>query len=316
MKKILLPLTLALLLFAVPAFALVSPTADFYVYDGAQVLSEATEGMIVFSNDLLHADSGAQFVVVTLATTGNQAIEDYAYELFNDWRIGSSIEQNGFLMLLAIDDADYYFLPGTGVDIEMSWGKIKPIVDEYLEPRFAAGKYDAGVYDVFEQLFQKLAGLYGSAATTAQGARNYEAYAADAAAYANPGRGGSGGGVQPSEQERNQPMWALAWIVIGIFLFSLIRRRVGPLGGLFWFLGSLHRPRHNHFHAHRPRHSSFHNRSSRSGGFGSMRSGSRTGGFGGSRSSGSRSSGRSGGLGGGRSGGGGGSRGGGGGRGR
>lgn len=51
-----------------PAFAEVdiTPTSDFYVYDGADVLSESTESDIVSKNDILYNASGAQIVVVTV----------------------------------------------------------------------------------------------------------------------------------------------------------------------------------------------------------------------------------------------------------
>ena len=39
----------------------------------------------------------------------------------------------GYLMLLAIEEEDYYFLPGEGIDESMSWGKTKQIVNKYLE---------------------------------------------------------------------------------------------------------------------------------------------------------------------------------------
>ncbi len=129
MKKKFFAWFLCLALMALPALAVVSPDADFYVYDGPNVLTEDTKGMIVFSNDLLYQDCGAQFVVVVVSSTGGADIADYAYDLFNDWNIGDKKKQNGLLLLLAIDQQDYYLLPGTGVEEELSWGKVKTLVN-------------------------------------------------------------------------------------------------------------------------------------------------------------------------------------------
>ena len=103
-------LALVLLAFmAVPALAkVVSPGPDFYYLDNANVLSEALEGEIFFANKLLYDACGAQIVVVTVDSTGRDAIDDYAYELFNSWGIGDAAKDNGFLLLLAIEDDDYY----------------------------------------------------------------------------------------------------------------------------------------------------------------------------------------------------------------
>ena len=92
-KKIrILAVLLALLaaLWCAASAAVPSPTQDKYVYDGADVLQESTEGMIVFSNDLLKKDCGAEIVVVTVDTTGSEAIDDYCLDLFNSWKIGDS----------------------------------------------------------------------------------------------------------------------------------------------------------------------------------------------------------------------------------
>lgn len=308
MKKVALGVFVCLLLaVAVPALAVVSPNDDFYVLDQAGVLEEETEGMIVFSNDLLSADCGAQLVVVTVKSTGSEDIEDYAYELFNKWGIGDSKAENGFLLLLAIDDEDYYYLPGTGLDYDMSAGRIRPIVDEYLEPYFAAGDYDQGVEKVFKQLFEKMAAICGSDATVEQGIRNYNAWRASGAAA--PRRQGGGAHMDGGETPLNDgPSFfriiigiLVAFIILKLF-FGAGRRR----GGFFPFIFiHPHMPPHRGPgpHPHPPR-------TGFGGGPGSF-GGGRPGNFGGGRSGGF-----SGGFGGGRAGGGGGSRGGGGGRGR
>jgi uncharacterized protein len=313
MKKILLGVfTCLMLALATPALAMVSPNDDFYVLDDANVLNEATEGMIVFSNDLLNADCGAQLVVVTVDSTGSEAIEDYAYELFNKWQIGDRDAENGFLLLLAIDDEDYYYLPGTGLDYDMSAGRIRPIVDEYLEPYFAAGDYDQGVKEVFEQLFARMADICGSDATVQMGEANYNEWLASGAPA--PSREGGGAymdGAGDVELHRRGSFGTLlSGIVIAILIFALFfggrRRR----GGFFPFI--FMPPHVHHFWGHSHGHHTH-----RNGGFGGPGNfGGRPGNFGGGGRPGGFGGGRSGGFGGGRGGGGGGSRGGGGGRGR
>ena len=145
LRVVVIALALMIVLCAPAMAKVVSPGPDFYYLDNANVLSESLEGEIYFANKLLYDACGAQIVVVTVDTTGREAIDDYAYELFNDWGIGDAAKNNGFLLLLAIDDDDYYARTGSGIDRSFSAGTIKDYYDKYLEQDFAAKRYDAGV---------------------------------------------------------------------------------------------------------------------------------------------------------------------------
>lgn len=181
MRKILcslLAVALLTLQLMVPALAdVVSPGDDFYYLDKANVLSKDTEGEIFFANELLEKACGAQIVIVALDSTGSEPIDDYAYTLMNEWGIGDSKENNGFLLLMAIDDEDYYAIAGTGLDVKFSSGTIGDYLDKYLEPDFAKGDYDAGAKTLFEAVFQRIADIYNVNVTVDDGIKAYNAYA-------------------------------------------------------------------------------------------------------------------------------------------
>jgi len=181
-----------LALMAVPALAkVVSPGPDFYYLDNANVLPEALEGEIFFANKLLYDACGAQIVVVTVNSTGRDAIDDYAYELFNSWGIGDAAKDNGFLLLLAIDDDDYYARTGSGLDRRFSASTIKEYYDEYLERDFAAKRYEEGVRKFYEAVFERVATTYSADVTIAQGIAAYNDYIAKS--EADSGFGGYSG---------------------------------------------------------------------------------------------------------------------------
>ena len=108
MKRILALALSLMLLLAVPALAasVLKPTDDFYVNDAANVLTNETIGHIVLNNDALYKACGAQIVFVTVDTTGSTKLENYAYTLFNQWKIGGT-KNYGFLVVMAISDDDY-----------------------------------------------------------------------------------------------------------------------------------------------------------------------------------------------------------------
>lgn len=187
-------LVLALLAVAcAPALAkVVSPGADFYYLDNANVLSEALEGEIFFANKLLYDACGAQIVVVTVDSTGNYAIDDYAYDLFNSWGIGDAAKNNGFLLLLAIGDDDYYARTGSGLDSRFSASTIKQYYDQYLEDDFAAKRYEAGVKKFFEAVFTRISDTYSADVTVQAGIEAYNEYLAqNASAQGYGGYNGS-----------------------------------------------------------------------------------------------------------------------------
>ena len=177
--RVALAALLLMMLACAPAMAkTVSPGADFYYLDDANVLSQELEGEIFFSNKLLYDACGAQIVVVTVDSTGREAIDDYAYDLFNKWGIGDVSKNNGFLLLLAIGDDDYYALPGSGLDSRFSAGTIKSYYDQYLEKDFAAKNYEAGVKKLFEAVFERIADTYNAEVTPADGVAAYKEYVA------------------------------------------------------------------------------------------------------------------------------------------
>lgn len=156
-------LLLALLLTAASALAapkVIQPTEDFYVNDSANVLSDEVEGLIVLNNDKLYAACGAQIVFVTVPTTGTASIEDYAYTLFNSWGIGSSDKNNGILLLMAIDDDDYWLMQGKGLQDYITSGDLDDMLLNDLEPDFAAKDYSAGAEKLFTALFEAVVQVY------------------------------------------------------------------------------------------------------------------------------------------------------------
>ena len=129
---------------ALAATKVVEPGEDFYYLDTANVLSDETEGEIFFCNQLLYEQCGAQIVVAALDSIGRADIYEYAVEMGNSWGIGSADKNNGFLLLMAIEEDDYYAVPGRGLQKIFPASVLKDLYDDYLEADFAAKDYDAG----------------------------------------------------------------------------------------------------------------------------------------------------------------------------
>lgn len=147
---------------SVQAYTIPEPSDDLYVSDFANVIDSDVEQDIIDTNMRLEEMNGVQIAVVTVDFLDGADIEDYAYELFNQWGIGSAESNNGVLLLLAIGEDNYYCLAGTGLNNVLSSGRIKLLLNEYLEPDFASGDYSAGVSKTFNAIYNIVSELDGT----------------------------------------------------------------------------------------------------------------------------------------------------------
>lgn len=135
--------------------------ATAYVSDLANVLSEAAEAAIIEQSAALDALTGAQLAVVTVDFLGGEAIRDYADALFNRLQLGEASKNNGLLLLLAIGEENYYVLQGRGLESALPDASLETLLQQNLEPDFAAGRYEAGVQKTYDSLLGALESLYG-----------------------------------------------------------------------------------------------------------------------------------------------------------
>lgn len=152
-------------LFCPVSAAVVSPDAAFYVYDGAQVLSEETEQYILKTGQELESKTGAQIVVVTIPSLEGQSLEKYATELFRQWGIGDSKKNNGLLLLCAVEDRKFRVEVGYGLEGDLPDGKTGRMQDAYIIPLLREDKFDEGIKNGYSAFLQEVAEVYGIAIT-------------------------------------------------------------------------------------------------------------------------------------------------------
>lgn len=120
-------------------------TDTFYANDQANVLSSATEQLIINYSSVLQQKTGAQIVVLTMKSIGNNVLEDYALNVLRTWGIGDKQKNNGVLILLAVDDHMSRIEVGYGLEGRLPDGKTGRIQDEYMLPYYKNGDYDSGI---------------------------------------------------------------------------------------------------------------------------------------------------------------------------
>lgn len=153
--------------------AVVSPNETFYVYDGAQVLSQETEQYILRTNQELESKTGAQIVVVTIPSLEGQGLEEYATDLFRQWGIGDAEKDNGVLLLCAVEDRQFRVEVGYGLEGDLPDGKTGRMQDEFIIPLLREDQFDAGIKNGYSAFLQEVAEVY-DISITGEAAISYE----------------------------------------------------------------------------------------------------------------------------------------------
>ena len=158
---------LTVLALATPAAAASVPEKptgdDVYVLDRAGILSEAAEREMQATGKALFAMTGAQVVVLTTDDRDLYDLEDFCYEVFSAWGIGSKERNNGLLLVMNAYTEDYWAMAGYGIDDVLNAGRLGEMLDEYLEPDFAVGDYTAGARKWYAATASFLADYYDAA---------------------------------------------------------------------------------------------------------------------------------------------------------
>jgi uncharacterized protein len=142
------------------------PKDNSYVHDLANMLTtEHTRKMMAIGSSIEKA-SGAEIVVVTVETLGENTIEEYANILFRSWGIGDKEKNNGVLLLvnkenvLAGESGRVRIEVGYGLEGAIPDGKAGRILDEYVLPPWTELDYSTGIYQGFMSIAKAVVDEY------------------------------------------------------------------------------------------------------------------------------------------------------------
>lgn len=150
------------------AFAAQLPSLpkDECVVDDANALNSQVTQTIEELNAKLETNcKGAQIGVLTVQYTGNLSTEDYATEAFNACGIGNATNNNGVLILLVMEsaqyaDGDYYLTYGDGFR-NTTLAKQASAIAQTMESDFANRDYSDAVITCANNVADTIASIYG-----------------------------------------------------------------------------------------------------------------------------------------------------------
>lgn len=128
------------------AFAYASPGEPTgYVNDFAGVLSSETVTALNTELETFTKETGGEIAVAVVPSLDGDDIESYANALFREWGVGGVEENNGVLLLVAIEDRDVRIEVGYGYEGVVPDAYASRIIRDDILPSFREGDYDAGV---------------------------------------------------------------------------------------------------------------------------------------------------------------------------
>ena len=121
------------------------PALTGRVVDNAGVIDAATETSLTAKLAAFEARSSDQIVVATIRSLGGEAIEPFANRLFRAWGLGQAGEDNGILLLVAVDDRKMRIEVGYGLEGTLTDLHSKLIIENTMVPAFRAGDFSGGI---------------------------------------------------------------------------------------------------------------------------------------------------------------------------
>lgn len=135
-------------------------TEQFYVNDYADVLSDEEEEELTREGELLYDLTTAQIVLLTVDSTGDEEIADYAVDTFRSWGIGSKESDNGILIVLAEKDRNVWVTVGYGLEGDLPDAKVGRLIDTYAIPHYKEDDFAEGSKQLYYALDNEVRYIY------------------------------------------------------------------------------------------------------------------------------------------------------------
>lgn len=208
-------IAICLSIMIMPAMALAADVppwnaADYYIQDHANILSPEQKAELNQLGGQLDKATGAELVVLTVPSIGDDPVEMYALEALREYKLGKKGEDNGALLVVttvpnSAKKRHFELSVGYGLEGALPDGKVGRIMDEVAVPYLQNEQPDMAIMNAYKSYYNEIAKEYGW---------NGEFAEVDTLA----GQGGSGIGI-PSP------------IIILIIIYLLFRFMGGGRGG-------------------------------------------------------------------------------------
>lgn len=142
-------------IFVLASVNIPAATSDFYVNDFAKVFTTAEKEKLMSSAvSLANETDGIQVVVTTVESLEGETIENYAYNMYNEYGIGRN--DKGLLILLATQDRQIRVEVGRGMEGYINDAKAGRFIDKYAIPYLKQNDFNLGLTNLQQAFIEEI----------------------------------------------------------------------------------------------------------------------------------------------------------------
>jgi uncharacterized protein len=149
---------LSALLSPASAYAADVPYLTGRVVDNAQILSPDARTRLAAVLKAHEEATSNQIVVLTVRTIQPEGVEEYAVDVFNNWKLGQKGHNNGVLVVVVPQDRKMRIEVGYGLEPVLTDAMAGAIIRDVMTPAFKRADYDAGLQDGVAAIIARLEG--------------------------------------------------------------------------------------------------------------------------------------------------------------
>lgn len=132
------------------------------VHDEAKVLSASVVDQLELELKQYEDSTSNQIAILIISSLDGDVLEDYSLRVAEKWQLGSKKNDNGVLLLIAVDDHKMRVEVGQGLEGVLTDAHSNRIIRNEMAPNFRRGDYDAGVKAAVNSMIKAIGGEYSA----------------------------------------------------------------------------------------------------------------------------------------------------------
>ena len=138
------------------------PRNQGWVTDLAGVLQPQEKQALATLMESYKSGTGHEIALLTVQDLGGKAIEPYALEVARAWGIGSKKQNNGALLVVAVQERKMRIEVGRGLEGQLPDSVCGRIIRALIAPQFKTGHFYAGLSQGVAAIHSAIGGDYGA----------------------------------------------------------------------------------------------------------------------------------------------------------
>lgn len=132
------------------------------VHDEAKVLAQSTVDQLELQLKEYEDSTSNQIAILIINSLDGDVLEEYSLRVAEKWQLGNKKNDNGVLLLIAVDDHKMRIEVGQGLEGVLTDAHCNRIIRNEMAPNFRRGDYDTGVKAAIDSIIRAIGGEYSA----------------------------------------------------------------------------------------------------------------------------------------------------------